>query len=442
MTIGRIAILTALAGTFIATLFGADVSGKWTATFVTEVGQQHYEWDLAAFGSMLTGTYRSSNGNGPIVEGEVNGSELSWAENLSFQGRDLRIEYTATFSGNELKITRKILGAQPEEFAAKRLTSDPVDSQQSASWQDPSPHAVQFVTVDNNVRLEVLDWGGSGRPVVLLAGGGNTAHVFDEFAPRLTANYHVYGITRRGFGASGFSAAENMADRLGDDVLAVIATLKLNRPVLVGHSFGGTELSSVANSHPDRVAGLVYLDAAYSYAFDNGKGASTKEMQELHGPQPPPPGGADLVSFSALQKYYEHVNGFRFPEAELRQQRESTPDGGVGKQRDSPGNGMLMTMVMVGSKKYTDIPVPALVIFANPHSLGTWIDDNTDSSVRTAAKAYSAALATFTERQEKAVENGVPRAHVITLSGAHHYVFLSNEKDVLREMRSFLAGLH
>ena len=160
----------------------------------------------------------------------------------------------------------------------------PLYSQQSASWQDLSPHLVQFVAVDNNVRLEVLDWGGSGTPMVLLPGGGNTAHVFDDFAPKLTANYHVYGITRRGFGASGFSASENMADRLGDDVLEVLDTLKLNRPVPVGHSFGGTELSSVANRHAGRVAGLVYLDGAYSYAFDNGKGASTKEMQELHGP--------------------------------------------------------------------------------------------------------------------------------------------------------------
>jgi hypothetical protein len=29
---------------------------------------------------------------------------------------------------------------------------------------DESPHTVQFVTVDRNVKLEVLDWGGSGRP--------------------------------------------------------------------------------------------------------------------------------------------------------------------------------------------------------------------------------------------------------------------------------------
>jgi len=51
-------------------------------------------------------------------------------------------------------------------------------------------------------------------------------------------------------------------------------------------------------------------------------------------------------------------------------------------------------------------------------------------------------LTALTERQEKSVENGAPVAHVITLPGAHHYVFLSNEQDVLREMHTFLAGVH
>ncbi|HTC32509.1 MAG TPA: alpha/beta hydrolase [Bryobacteraceae bacterium] len=318
----------------------------------------------------------------------------------------------------------------------------PLHSQNSAAWKDPSPHTVQFVGVDKDVRLEVLDWGGSGRPMILLPGGGFTAHVYDDFAPKFTANYHVYGITRRGFGASGFSASDNWADRLGDDVLAVMDALKLSRPILVGHSLGGTELSSVANKRPDQVAGLIYLDAAYSYAFDNGKGASVREIQELHGPQLPPPSAADFVSFPALQKYYERVNGFRYPEAELRQQNEPTPGGGVGKQLDAPGNQMMQTMVMAGSKKYSNIPVPALVIFANPHSQGPLIDASTDPAVRSAAKAYSDALTAFTEKQEKAVKDGVPTAHVVTIPGAHHFVFLSNESDVLREMRAFLAGLH
>src|ERR1700761_6218286 len=83
------------------------------------------------------------------------------------------------------------------------LLGPPLFSQSASTWKDPSPHATRFIPVDEGVKLEVLDWGGSGRPLVLLAGGGNTAHVFDDFAPKLTDHYHVYGITRRGFGASG-----------------------------------------------------------------------------------------------------------------------------------------------------------------------------------------------------------------------------------------------
>ena len=56
---------------------------------------------------------------------------------------------------------------------------------------------------------------------MLLASSGDTAHVFDGFAPKLTADYHLYGITRAGFGASGFSAKHYGAERLGDDVLTV-----------------------------------------------------------------------------------------------------------------------------------------------------------------------------------------------------------------------------
>jgi pimeloyl-ACP methyl ester carboxylesterase len=223
--------------------------------------------------------------------------------------------------------------------------------------------------------------------------------------------------------------------------VAVVEALNLEKPILVGHSIAGVELSSVANSHASRVAGLVYLDAAYSYAFDNGKGASIMEIQKLQGPQPPPPSKTDLASFSALQKYYERVNGFLFPEAELRAQRESTPDGGVGKQRDLPGTALFMPL-MTGTKKYTAIPAPALVIFANPHSQGIWVDENTDPSVQTAAKTYSTALEALTERQEKSVENGIPTAHVITLPSANHYVFLSNEAEVLKDIDAFLASLH
>jgi non-heme chloroperoxidase len=197
-------------------------------------------------------------------------------------------------------------------------------SQQSASWRDRSPHTIRFVTVEESVRLEVLDWDGGGRSVVLLAGGGNTAHVFDELAPKLANDYHVYAITRRGFGASGFSASDNPVDSLRDDVLAVLGALKLERPVLVGHSIAGAELSAVASSHSDRVAGLIYLEAGYPYAFDNGKGPKMKEFQTA-GPRLPNPSESDLASFSSLQKWDAEVFGFSRPEAEFGRRGMQTP---------------------------------------------------------------------------------------------------------------------
>jgi hypothetical protein len=88
-----------------------------------------------------------------------------------------------------------------------------IHAQDSApQWKDPSAHSTRFVTVDKNVELEVLDWGGPGRPMILLSGADQTAHVFDDLAPKLAVRWHVYGITRRGYGASGYLPTDNPSD--------------------------------------------------------------------------------------------------------------------------------------------------------------------------------------------------------------------------------------
>jgi alpha/beta hydrolase family protein len=106
--------------------------------------------------------------------------------------------------------------------------------QQKSEWKDPAKHTVRFVTVEPNVRLEVLDWGGSGQPVVLLAGHGNSAHVFDEFAEKLTETNRVYGVTRRGFGRSSHPDSGYGMERLAADILKVLDSLQIVSPVLVG----------------------------------------------------------------------------------------------------------------------------------------------------------------------------------------------------------------
>ena len=127
-------------------------------------------------------------------------------------------------------------------------------TQQTAWLRDSSPHATHFVTVDQDVKLEVLDWGGSGPPLLFLAGLGNSAHVFDKFAPKLTSDHHVYGITRRGFGTSSAptpNLVNYSADRLADDILEVCTALHIVRPVLIGHSIAGEELGSIGSHHPE-----------------------------------------------------------------------------------------------------------------------------------------------------------------------------------------------
>jgi pimeloyl-ACP methyl ester carboxylesterase len=176
-------------------------------------------------------------------------------------------------------------------------------SETSEVWRDPSPHQAKLVTIDENIQLEVLDWGGSGRVIVLLAGGGNTVHVFDEFAPKLTSKYRVYGITRRGYGNSNAPESGYDADRLGDDILKVLDSLKLDRPVLVGHSLAGEELSSIGSRFPKRVSGLVYFDPGPSAYYDPAAGNVAIDLRE----------------FKKTLEHYEHPNGYKDSKAAIDQ---------------------------------------------------------------------------------------------------------------------------
>lgn len=110
-----------------------------------------------------------------------------------------------------------------------------------------------MIDVGDNVRIEVLDWGGgSGKPVILLAGSGHTAHIYDDFAPKLLSkvpNIHVYAITRRGYGASSKPDRGYSVPELSEDIWRVIETLHLEKPVLVGHSMAGSELSYLGQKH-------------------------------------------------------------------------------------------------------------------------------------------------------------------------------------------------
>jgi pimeloyl-ACP methyl ester carboxylesterase len=198
-----------------------------------------------------------------------------------------------------------------------------------APWRDPSKHQVRFVPVDHGVTLELLDWGGSGRPIVLLAGSGNTAHVFDEFAPKLLDCCHVYGITRRGYGASTRPAAGYDDQRLADDLFQVIERERIKAPVLVGHSMSGGEMTTVGRQHSDRLGGLVYLDALGDLEDDPPADKEWAALQQKLPPglQPAPScEPIDRSTFAAYRRTLACTMRFTFPESELRNVFETADD--------------------------------------------------------------------------------------------------------------------
>src|SRR6202044_591192 len=261
-------------------------------------------------------------------------------------------------------------------------------AQNLPSFQGETALKSQFVAVQPDVKLEVLDWGGTGRNLVLLAGGGSTAHVYDSLGPKLAAHYHVIGITRRGFGQSSAPQTGYDPRRLGDDVVAVLDALHVADPVLVGHSIAGEELSAISTYHPGRAAALIYLDAAGPFAFYNPKhGDYTPALAQLRddlselekhlyddslisktladmalfhgyladirgeveGATGPSPKASDLASISAFQSYMKGYYGGIIPESEVRQLYRIREDGRVA---EFLGHGYASQSVMLEEERF------------------------------------------------------------------------------------------
>ncbi len=98
------------------------------------------------------------------------------------------------------------------------------------------------ITVEHDgLRINALDWGGEGPPLLLQHPNGFCAGFFDPVAQELRREFHPFGVDVRGHGASerpADLAACTFPDVTGD-VLAVIDALGFGEIVALGHSMGG-----------------------------------------------------------------------------------------------------------------------------------------------------------------------------------------------------------
>jgi pimeloyl-ACP methyl ester carboxylesterase len=300
---------------------------------------------------------------------------------------------------------------------------------------DTSRHRPGRVSV-NGVGISYLDWGGNGPALVFIPGTSNSAHVFDDFAPRFTDRFRVVGITRVGFGESdqperdGYDLASRVAH-----INAVLDSIRVTRAILVGHSFAGDEITAFAVAHPERVLALVYLDGAIDHTVAL-KWERALGYLFAAAPQSKP---ADRASAEAYRAYGRRLRGFDLPIGEILATTLFDARGAVQGPR-APERAFANLIAATTPPEFAKVRAPVLALYSDQTAadIMPWI-------VADSVRLANANTILQSIRVELLIERGrfaraIPSAQVFAYP-AHHYQFLTAPADTERRMRAFFASV-
>jgi pimeloyl-ACP methyl ester carboxylesterase len=316
------------------------------------------------------------------------------------------------------------------------LRSGDGNSVPSEPWADHSPHTQGFVTV-NGIKIEYLDWGGTGEPMVFLAGLGVTAHLYDEIAPQFANEFRVIGLTRRGFGASDKPNDGYDLPTLVSDVRQALDALGIDRAIVVGHSYGAQEAAAFATAFPERVSKVIYLDGAYRL---------TPELMKLNEqvffafvPQPPNRG---IATVSQLMKWRRQntVGWTDASETDFRATRAHTPEGGISLEGSTPDFVFkaLIDDWMKSGPDFLEVKAPGLAIFAD-HQLEALLAKQDRAARKKAEPLIKQAYEKQCEQVQR-FKRIVTNATVVEMADTDHMCFTQRPQEVVQHMRSFLKA--
>lgn len=303
-------------------------------------------------------------------------------------------------------------------------------SNQDVDKYDISGHKTSFVTVAPDVQLEVLEWGGNGPALVLLGGLGDNAHVFDNFAYQFTDKFHVIAITRRGYGKSSKpEGGYDLDTRVRDDI-AVLDKLSIRDAFFIGHSISATELYKLAADYPTRVKKLVNID---------GSDLTWDGWSSL--PQPPGPpdlDDSDIVSVDRYAASDVRDSGNRKPLAAIANGVKTDASGKVIAPDASPGTGQKIYKGLTPAK-LDRIKAPFLAIYnkMSPQYRLPYFWSLSPAQQKEFVPKLQA-LIKWIDRAIQHFRTSVKHAKVVEIKDANHYLFLTNEAQVVREIRQFL----
>ena len=308
----------------------------------------------------------------------------------------------------------------------------------AVSAQNRRPPQSHLIAVDNNVHLQYLDFGGNGPALVFLPGLGSTAYVYYEFAQRFTDRFHVYALTRRGYGASDITRdGYDLATRV-EDLHGFFQAQGIRQAVLAGHSIAGNELTAFAVKYPSQALALVYLDAAYDRADTKAPQTNVALMAKVRSAWYGGNDSGSLASMDARRDSFRRMYFGIWSDAQEKNMREITVVNADGTVSDRAPAWVDSTILESDKKerfRLQEVRAPSLLLFARQRL------ENRPIKLDAATRRE---LVQEEDRYEKYFNSYVEglrhqrNLKVIVLPNTMHALFLEKPAEVAKLMRMFL----
>lgn len=300
----------------------------------------------------------------------------------------------------------------------------------------------KYIQIDGTT-FHYLDFGGCGKSLLFLAGLGDSAYSFLDFAPLFVPQYHALAFTRRGFGKTAVPKSGYDFETLVNDIRTFLDKLKITETFLVGHSIAGYEIVQFAKKHPGRVEKVVFLDAAYERNSEFIAILKNDPVAIRRNGESP-----ENV-FSTAEKYSDyykkkHPNFERLwcPSLEMLFQEKIRvqENGSIKKESRSFIKNQIKESMLKTDLDYSNIGADILAIYSY-QTTHPYLPLDADEIIRTSGNRYNAKYwIPYTEKNIAKLKKESRNARIVRITGADHYCHISHKSEVSTHIADFLES--